>query len=124
MRSSTRMDEPKRRRWTWDEVTTATVEADGMIGHVPLRRLRHKPGEFPWDEWKARATAAGVPEDLAGLGRAVVREAYQHSWSPELQTECGWDDDGEAMIELALRDPAHASRRWSLLLETDGDTDN
>jgi hypothetical protein len=89
-----------------------------------MRRLRHKIGEFPWDEWREQATAAGVPNDLAVLGRAVIREAYQHNWSPELQTECGWDDDGDAMIELALRDPTHAHRRWSLLLDTDGDTDS
>jgi hypothetical protein len=117
------MDEPKR-RWTWDELTTAALDEDGEIHHVPMRRLRHKVGEFPWDEWTTRATAAGVPKELAQLGRAVIREAYQHSWSAALQTECGWDDDGDAMIELALRDPTQANRRWSLLMDSDGHADD
>ena len=99
----------------------ATVDVDGTVRHVPTRRLRCKPGEFPWDEWQGRARAAGLAEELAMLGRAVIREAYQHTWSAELQRECGWDDDGDAMIELALRDPARAARRWSWLMETDGD---
>lgn len=84
------------------------------------RRLRARPGAYPWDEWQARARAAGVVEELAVLGRAVIREAYQHDWSDELQRECGWDDDGEAMIELALRDRSGAARRWRQLMETDG----
>jgi hypothetical protein len=97
------MTDLKRRRWTWEEVQTAAVEEDGSLRSVPTRRLRCKPGEFPWDEWQLRARAAGVPEALASLGRGVIREAYQHTWSAALQSECGWDDDGEAMIELALR---------------------
>ena len=97
----------------------ASLDEDGTLRYVPTRRLRCKPGGFPWDEWQRRASAAGVPDALASLGRAAIREAYQHSWSPELQRECGWDDDGEAMIELALRDAAGAERRWSWLLETD-----
>jgi hypothetical protein len=112
-------EEPKRRRWTWEEVPMAAFEEDGSIRYVPTRRLRCKPGEFPWDEWQQRARAAGVPEALASLGRAVIREAHQHAWSAALQSECGWDDDGDAMIGLALRDAAGAERRWSGLLETD-----
>jgi hypothetical protein len=120
VRSSTRMTaDPKRRRWTWEEVPTAAFEENGSIRYVPMRRLRYKPGEFPWDEWQHRARAAGVPEALASLGRAVIREAYQPTWSPELQSECGWDDDDDAMIELALCDAPGAERRWSWLLETD-----
>jgi hypothetical protein len=116
-------EEPKRRRWTWEEVPTAALEEDGSIRYVPTRRLRYKPGEFPWDEWQLRARAAGVPEALASLGRAVIREAYQHAWSAALQSECGWDDDGDAMIAFALRDAAGAERRWSRLLETDARTE-
>jgi hypothetical protein len=55
------------------------------------------------------------------LGRSMIREAYQHDWPAKLQSECGWDDDGEAMIELALRDPARTDRRWRWLMETDGE---
>jgi hypothetical protein len=118
------MDEPKHRRWTWDETTVAVLNEDGTISRVPMRHCRHKFGEFPWDEWEQRAMAAGVPKELAQLGRAVIREADQHTWSVALQTECGWDDDGDAMIEFALRDPTHANRRWSLLMDTDGHADN
>jgi len=115
-------DDPKHRRWTWEEVQTAALEEDGSVRYVPMRRLRCipcNPGEFPWGEWQLRASAAGVPEALASLGRSVIREAYQHAWSPALQSECGWDDDGNTMLELALRGATAAERRWSWLLETD-----
>ena len=39
-------------------------------------------GQYPWDDWERDALAAGVPKDLAGLGRLTVREAYQHAWIP------------------------------------------
>lgn len=115
------MDDQKRRRWTWEETTVSTLNEDGTIGRLSMRHCRHKFGEFPWDEWEARARASGVTEELVLLGRAVIREANQHCWSAQLQRECGWDDDGDAMIELALRDPARAKRRWSWLLDSDGD---
>ena len=62
------------------------------------------------DEWQARARAAGVVEELAVLGRAVIREAYQHDWSGELQRECDWDDDNETMIEFAFHDRSNTDR--------------
>jgi len=49
-----------------------------------------------------------------------MREADQHGWSETLQAECGWNDDGAAMLELALRDEDAARTRWQHLLETDG----
>lgn len=80
-----------------------------------------EPRVFAWDHWQQWATEDGVTEELAQLGRAVIREAYQHRWSDELKTECGWSDDGEAMILLAQADPDRARIRWQYLLDSDGD---
>jgi hypothetical protein len=77
-------------------------------------------GQYPWDFWEKRALARGVPRDLAGLGRAVMREAYQHDWSGRLQSLCGWHDAGRRMIALALRAPETARLRWEWLLDMDG----
>lgn len=79
------------------------------------------PGEFAWDDWETWAIEAGVPEDLAKLGRDMIREAYQHSWPDDRMAECGWNDNGVAMLELALMQPEVARKRWAFLLETDGD---
>ena len=38
------------------------------------------PGAYPWDDWQWEALAAGLDARLAALGRAVMREAYQHDW--------------------------------------------
>lgn len=77
-------------------------------------------GDYPWDGWQRWAFAHGVPQELATLGRAVIREAWQHGWDEELRAECGWRDDGRAMLALALTDPKRAEARWSELLDTDG----
>lgn len=77
-------------------------------------------GHYPWDDWERDALAAGVPKDLAGLGRLTVREAYQHDWSDRLKSLCGWYDRGQRMIKLALRSPRTAEKRWQRLLDTDG----
>lgn len=77
-------------------------------------------GNYPWDEWERRALAAGVEKEVAQLGRAVMREAYNHGWDGRLKTFCGWDDDGAQMLADALRAPASASRQWEILLRTDG----
>ena len=68
-------------------------------------------GQYPWDDWERDALAAGVPKDLAGLGRLTVREAYQHGWDDRLKSLCGWYDQGKRMIRLALRSPATAEFR-------------
>jgi hypothetical protein len=77
-------------------------------------------GHYPWDDWERAALAAGVPKDLAGLGRLTMREAYQHQWSDRLKSLCGWRDEGRRMIRLALRSPKTAGKRWQRLLDTDG----
>ena len=84
------------------------------------RVLACSVGHYPWDDWERVALAAGLPEELAGLGRAVMREAYQHGWPPRLQSLCGWRDEGRRMLQFALRAPAKARYRWHRLLETDG----
>lgn len=77
-------------------------------------------GAYPWDSWEKYAVAQGVPAELALLGRAVIREAWQHGWDERLRSLCGWKDDGRRMLRLALRRPALAGRRWTRLLDTDG----
>jgi hypothetical protein len=77
-------------------------------------------GHYPWDDWERAALKKGVPEELAGLGRLVMREAYNHGWSDRLRSLCGWNDGGRRMIKLALRSPEKARKRWERLLETDG----
>lgn len=78
------------------------------------------PGNFPWDHWERNAREAAVIEDLVQLGRSLMREAVQHGWSDELRTECGWSDDGAAMIQLAISAPEQAEQRWRYLLYSDG----
>ena len=39
----------------------------------------------------------------------MIREAWQHGWDEELRAECGWRDDGRAMLALALTDPKRAA---------------
>lgn len=75
---------------------------------------------YPWDDWHRYALARGVPEDLAGLGRLLVREAFNHGWEAWLQSLCGWSDDGQALLAFALRAPAKARWCWTRLLDTDG----
>ncbi len=92
------------------------------IHRTPLdeRVLRCTFGNYPWDEWERRALAAGVEKELAQLGRAVMREAYNHGWTDKLKSLCGWNDDGAQMLADALRAPASVSRQWEILLRTDG----
>lgn len=78
-------------------------------------------GDFAWDRWEQSALAAGLAPELATLGRAVIREAYQHGWPAPLQEECGWFDSGAQMLRLAQAEPHFAKIRWAYLLESDGD---
>jgi len=85
-----------------------------------LEMARHgaTPESYAWDYWKTKALAAGVAGDLAELGRAVMREHYQHGWS-------SYDNEvsvrsGDEMLRLALNEPDRAAARWQRLLDTDG----
>jgi hypothetical protein len=77
-------------------------------------------GNYPWDHWHRWAIAEGLDSDPAGAGRLLIRKAYQHGWDPWLQSLCGWGDDGQALLALALRSPRTARRRWDILMRTDG----
>lgn len=77
-------------------------------------------GHYPWDDWEKDALAAGVSRDLAGLGRAVIREAFQHGWDPWLRDHCGWNNvgmrlsehpHGQMLMSLALSMPRTARRQ-------------
>lgn len=101
------------------------ADADAIHGYPQaLATLRDQGfciyGQYPWDFWETRALARGASRELAGLGRAVMREAHQHQWQSLLQKLCGWEDEGEAMIALALAAPDRARFFWEKLLETDG----
>ncbi len=77
-------------------------------------------GHYPWDDWERWARASGLDAELAGLGRLLVREAYNHGWEGWLQSLCGWSDDGQALLAFALRSPKQARWCWSRLMDTDG----
>ena len=77
-------------------------------------------GHYPWDDWHRYALARGLDAELAGLGRLLVREAFNHGWEAWLQSLCGWSDAGQALLAFALRAPKTARRQWEILMRTDG----
>ena len=117
-----------------DEQIEAAAEDQGYHGHWispdEARELRARedqligsqPGQYPWDDWQRGALAAGVPTELANLGRAVMREAHQHSWCEDLREECGagGEEAAKGMIFEALEQPEWCRSRWNWLLATDG----
>ena len=78
------------------------------------------PGAWPWDEWERCALAAGLAPDLAALGRQLMREADQHGWCERLRAECGWNDEGRAMLARLLAQPRRTAARLNWLYATDG----
>jgi hypothetical protein len=83
------------------------------------RRLQPaaEPEEPLWDRWCVRAREEGVEPELARLGRAVIWASRSPSVDDERRAECGWLDDGEDMLELALDDPEAAAEGWRAVLE-------
>jgi hypothetical protein len=77
-------------------------------------------GHYPWDEWEHHALAQGLDAELAGRGRLLIREAFNHGWTPWLQSVCGWGDDGAALLAFAQRAPKTARVQWEILMRTDG----
>jgi hypothetical protein len=78
------------------------------------------PGCWPWDDWERMALAAGLSRELASLGRSLMREADQHCWCERLRRECGWNDDGKAMLQRLLAQPRRTAARLNWLYATDG----
>lgn len=101
----------------WPERMTEAVLAEAA--HPPWVDPALAPLEPLWDRWFDRALEEGVEEDLASLGRTVIREAGEQDWDEELRGECGWFDDGEAMLDLAMLTPERAEARWRALLDRD-----
>jgi|GEM_PF-3285820 len=62
------------------------------------RILTCSAGAYPWDDWERSALASGLAPALAALGRSVMREAGNHAWCGRLKKECGWSDEGRAML--------------------------
>lgn len=77
-------------------------------------------GHYPWDDWERFARARGLDVEIAGLGRLLIREAYNHGWEGWLQNLCGWGGEGQALLAFALRAPEKARWCFSRLMETDG----
>ena len=94
------------------------AQLHATFDRTPFRR--DEQGRYAWDLWKERAATAEVEKELVQLGRDLMREAVQHDWSQQLKAECGWEDDGEKMLQLALQEPYRARNRWRFLLDTDG----
>ena len=71
---------------------------------------------FEWDHWEEAALERGLDKELASLGRATMREAVQHNWSPQITNLCSWG----TLDNLFTEAPRFAKRLCELLLETDG----
>lgn len=76
--------------------------------------------QLPWDRWEDDAIAAGIPHELANLGRAVMRLAHYSPWEEPIKIECGQRDRGEVMLQLARSFPEKVRARWNYLISTDG----
>lgn len=66
----------------------------------------------PWGIWHSHALAAGVGIELASLGRAVIRNFWQHCRNHEVQigevSRLGADKHHAMMIALAKQQPSIA----------------
>lgn len=76
----------------------------------------YTPPRFEWDYWEEDALARGLDPELATLGRAVLREAINHNWSPMLREVCS----DVTLDEVLFKAPELARRLYEVLLETDG----
>jgi hypothetical protein len=102
----------------WPEQMTAAVLAEAVHpAWLEPSSTLPDPADPLWERWFERAIEQGLDEDLASLGRSLICEAHMQRWDPERRAECGWFDDGEEMLELALLDPEHAQARWRALLD-------
>jgi len=84
------------------------------------RLLACSAGAYLWDDWERSALGGGLAPALAALGRSVMREAGNHAWCERLKKECGWCDEGRAMLARVTAHPGRTAARWEWLLATDG----
>ena len=59
--------------------TIAQARSGSTAKRTNMTRLQPP---FEWDDWEQAALKRGLDKDLATLGRAVMREAIGHAWSP------------------------------------------
>jgi hypothetical protein len=100
--------------------SSAPVFAPIQTTALDARLLTCSAGAYPWDDWERSSLSSGLAADLANLGRAVMREAYNHAWCERLRKECGWSDEGRAMLRRVLAQPRRTAARWAWLMATDG----
>ncbi|MFC3109467.1 hypothetical protein ACFQAT_27925 [Undibacterium arcticum] len=73
-----------------------------------------------WDQWEQQALKAGVPPELAALGRSVIRDYWQHGKERDADMIClGADRHHDMMLALALQKPGLASARFAAELHAD-----
>ncbi len=87
----------------------------------------------PWDRWARRALEAGLDDELIKLGRGVIKNAYEDNWDDKLCVVAGWRFttlkrtwvfDGQALIDVALKQPRYARLLWLYLLKTEGELEH
>ncbi|MDD9938415.1 MAG: hypothetical protein OXT09_32700 [Myxococcales bacterium] len=91
-------------------------KTDGVVAEASEPRSAVVAAAF-WEDWYGRAVDAGIDEDLAMLGRDLMRAAWVGGWDADRARESGWLDEGAAMLELAERKPELARTRWRELLD-------
>jgi len=101
----------------WPERLTEAVVAEARGAPVSAPTEAQATSDPAWERWFERALEQGVGEELAGLGRALMREASEASWADDQAAEGGLFDEGEGMLELALLHPELAQARWQALIE-------
>jgi hypothetical protein len=100
----------------WPQRVMDAVVAEAAL---PPPRGHVEAADPLWERWFERAVEEGVEEDLATLGRSLIREARLLGFRDERLAQCGWMDEGEAMLQLALLDPEAAEEAWHTLLDDD-----
>jgi len=76
----------------------------------------YKPEAHHWNRWEKAAKERGIERTLAELGREVIRDADQHSWSEPVKQLC----NGRNLLEMMTRAPFLSRRLCEILIETDG----
>ncbi len=101
--------DPKPASWS-DDLTPADL---GLVVPALSSRAcaRTRTGVTPGT---AGALEAGLSDDLAWLGRNLMRPSSQPHSTLSSSGQACWTASGQAMLELALRAPRKAEKRWQL----------